>query len=54
MEALRWALWAEDEEEAGPVDDEEECLLVPLVMVLPGRTRDRLRQLAERESPPSV
>lgn len=46
MEALRCGLWAE--EEVAPEDEvEEECLLVPLVMV-PGRTLARLRLLPDR------
>lgn len=54
VEALRWALWPE-EDVAGAAEDEEdvECLLVPLVMV-PGRTLARLRLLPDRDSVPSV
>lgn len=52
MEALRWALWLE-EEGAPDEEDEVECLLVPLVMA-PVRTRAKLRLLPDRDSLPSV
>lgn len=54
MEALRCALWPEEDDEGPPEEEEEvECLLVPLVMV-PGRTRARLRLLPDLDSLLSV
>lgn len=47
MEALRCGLWVEEEVAPDEEEVEEECLLVPLVMV-PGRTLARLRLLPDR------
>lgn len=53
MEALRCALWPEEEDCAPEEQEEVECLLVPLVMA-PDRIRARLKVLLDRESVTSV
>lgn len=53
VEALRCALWPDEEDWAPEEEEEVECLLVPLAMV-PDRIRARLKLLLDRDSVPSA
>lgn len=55
VEALRCALWPEEEDCAPEEEEEVECLLVPLAMAPAlGRIRARLKLLLDRDSVASV